>query len=115
MFASHGGRPGADAESLLLVNHHQPKVLEHGIGRQQPVCAHDDIDAAVLEARDHLSLLSSCEEPRQHLDTDRVRRETVLKIRKVLLGKECRWDQHGCLLAPWTALNIARIATSVFP
>ena len=46
---------GRDAEALLLVDDHQPEVLEPDVLRQQPMRADDEVDRAVGETREVFS------------------------------------------------------------
>ena len=58
----------------------------------------DDVNRAVSDPLHDLPLLSGRQEPGQHLDSDGVRREPLLEVHKVLLGKERRRHEHHDLL-----------------
>ena len=59
-----------DAEALLLVDHHQPEVLEGNLVAQQPMGADDEVDRAVGQPRHDLLGLRIGLEPRQRLNHD---------------------------------------------
>ena len=64
-----------DAEALLLVDDQQSQVLEPHVPPQQPVRADHDVHLPERRVLDHLLLRRRVDEPRQHLDRDRERRE----------------------------------------
>ena len=54
-----------DAEPLLLVDHHQPEVVESHVRLGQSVRADDDVHRAFFQPADDLGLLPPRGEPRQ--------------------------------------------------
>ena len=86
-----------DPESLLLVDHEQAEILEHDIGRQQPVSADDQIDRPVPQPVHHELGLSVGEEPAENLDPKGVRRETIAERLMVLLGQKGGGHENGDL------------------
>ena len=82
-----------DAEPLLLVDHDQAEVLPGHAGLQQPVCADDDVDRAVLHALEHRARLGGVGEPGQPLDRDREAGHPLGERLQVLVGQQRRRHQ----------------------
>jgi hypothetical protein len=83
----------------LLVHDQQPEVFETDVVGEQPVGADHDVHRSVGQSTgDHPGLLRG-EEPRQHLDPDRVAGETLAEGLVVLGGEQRRRHQDCYLLA----------------
>ena len=94
-----------------------PRSLNFDVVRQQPVRADDDVDLARrARRRDHRRPAPWREEPRQHLDPHRVAGEALAE-RLAVLAARAAWSgtRTATCLPSCTALNAARIATSVLP
>ena len=83
-----------DAEALLLVDDQQAEVREAHIAAEQPVRADHDVDLARRDVGDHDLLLVGVDEPREHLDRHRERREPFAERQEVLLGEQRRRHEH---------------------
>ncbi len=83
-----------DAEALLLVDHHEAKVLEVDVLREQPVGADDDVDAAGLQARERVLLLAFGHEAAERTNRDGIGREALLEGQQVLRCQHGRGHQH---------------------
>jgi hypothetical protein len=103
------------AEALLLVDDDEAEVLEFDVLREQPVRADDDIDRAVLDARDGRALALRRLQAAQAIDADRVGGVALAQVFPVLLGEDGRRHEKRRLLAFLHRLETARIATSVLP
>ncbi len=86
-------------ETLLFVDDEQAEILEVDVGRQQAMRADDAVDLAGLHLGDDLLRLGRRQEPRQHLDADRVAGEPVRERVAVLGCQQRRRREHGDLLA----------------
>ena len=84
------------AETLLLVDHEQPHVLELHIARQEAMGADDDVDLARFHPGDDRVLLGGREEPRDHLDAYGIAGEAFTERLPVLVREERggREDRH---------------------
>ena len=87
------------AEALLLVNHHQPKFLEHDVALNQPVRADDDVHRAGRQIPDDALLFAMRAEAREQFDAHRVIRHAFAERVEMLLRQNGRRHQHGNLLA----------------
>ena len=88
-----------DAEALLLVDHHQAKVLPDHSGLQQPVGADHDVHAAIGHAGQHRAGLGRIGEPRQPLHGHREAGHPLGEGLHVLVGQQGGGHQHRDLLA----------------
>ena len=88
-----------DAEPLLLVDHHQPEVVEPHVGLGQPVRADDDVDRAFFEPADDLGLLPPRGEPRQRGDLEGKLGHPGGERPQVLLAQQRGGHEHGHLVA----------------
>ena len=88
-----------DAEPLLLVDDHQPQVVEPHVRLHQPVGADDDVDRPLGDAIDGPRLLPARGEPRQGRDLEGKLRHPRRKGPQVLLGQHGGRHQHGHLVA----------------
>ena len=104
------------AEPLLLVDDEQAEVAELDVLRQQPVGADDDVDLAGGQIGERLLLLGLAAEAADHLDANRETRRTAPSASSDA-GRRARWSARGTAtcLPSITALNAARMATSVLP
>ena len=105
-----------DAEPLLFVDHQQSEIAELDVLRQQPMRADDDVDFAGGQVGQRLLLLGLAPETAHHLDADRKTREPFAQ-RLLMLKRRAPSSARGTAtcLPSITALNAARIATSVLP
>ena len=87
-----------DPETLLLVDHHQPQILERHVLREQPVGADQHVDLALARARKDLLRLLGGLEAADHLDRDRIVGEPLAERVVVLRGEHGGGDQHRDLL-----------------
>ena len=104
-----------NAEALLFVDHQQADVLKLQVLREQPVRADQDVDLARFQLFQNDLLLLRRAEARDHLDVDGKLREAAAERFIVLEAEHGGGREHGHLLPSCTALNAARIATSVLP
>src|SRR5215510_9780223 len=88
-----------DAEPVLLVDDHEPEVLERDVLRQEAVRADHDVDGALTQPLDDRLLLLGRAEAGEELDLRRERRESIGERRPVLLGQHGRGHEHGDLHA----------------
>ena len=88
-----------DAEPLLLVDYHQPEIVEPHVGLGQPVRADDDVDRAFLQAADDLGLPPPRGEPRQGGDLEGELRHPLGESPQVLLAQQRGRHQHRRLVA----------------
>ena len=84
-------------EALLLVDHHQPQVLEGHVPLQQPVRADGDVDGAARDAVHDGALLVRRAEARQHRDLDGEAAHALAEGLPVLLGEHRGGHEHGHL------------------
>ena len=61
-------QPLMHAESVLLVDDHQPKILEADVLLEQRMRADEDIDASVFQRRDGLGALAAAFAPGEQRD-----------------------------------------------
>ena len=87
------------AEPLLLVDNHQPQVVETHVGLGQPVRADDDVERAFLQAADDVGLLPPRGKPRQRGDLERKLRHPLGERAEMLLAQQRGGHQHGHLVA----------------
>ena len=87
------------AEALLLVNHHQPQVLEPDVALNQPVRADDDVHRAGRQIPDDALLFAMRAKAREQFDAHRVIRHALAERVEMLLRQHRRRHQHGNLLA----------------
>ena len=87
------------AEPLLLVDDHQPQVLERDVGAQDAVRADHHVDGALRGIGDDLLLVGRRHEAREHRDLHGERRVALAERDEVLLGQERGRHQHRDLLA----------------
>ena len=78
-------------EALLLIDDHQPQVLELHIRLDQPVGADDDIHLAHAQLADDLILLLWRPEAGQHLHGGRERQQALLGRCRNAAGPEWWW------------------------
>ena len=83
----------ADPESLLLVHHQQPELLERDVAPEQPVGPHHHIHRAVGQPGQHRLGLGVGQEPAEHLHLHRERRVAVGEGLGVLTGQQRRGHQ----------------------
>src|SRR5450756_1185136 len=88
-----------DPEALLLVDDDQAQVLELGSGREQPVSADHDVDAAVADPVQDRLLLGGAVEPADHPDGEWEVGEPLGERGEVLLREQRRRHEYGNLLA----------------
>ena len=88
-----------DAEALLLVDDDQPEILRADVAAEQPVRADEDVDRAVLKARDGVALLHGGAKAADLLDRERVVLQALGERAVVLLGEDRRRHEHQHLLA----------------
>ena len=85
------------AESLLLVDDHEPEVGEMDVGLSEPMRTDDDVDGATRESLQRVSLLLCAGEPRECPDGEgelgKPRRERAA----MLLGQHRCRHEHGHL------------------
>ena len=87
-----------NAETVFLVDDHEPDVLEVLRVLQEAVRADDDVDGAVSHALDDAPDLACALETGQHLDADGPVRETVAEVLAVLLREQRRRHEDRDLL-----------------
>ena len=87
-----------DAEALLLVHHHQPKVLELGRLGKDRVGADDDVQRAVGQRIARFARFLGRDEAAEATDLQREARKTLGKILVVLAREQCGWRNHRDLL-----------------
>ena len=88
-----------DAEPLLLVDDHQPQVLERHVLLEDAVGADQDVDAAGGRRLRTSRISRLGPEPVDDLDRERELRHPRREAAVVLLGQDGRRHQHGDLLA----------------
>ena len=106
-----------DAEALLLVDDQQAEIAELDVLRQQPVRADDDVDLAGGEIRRAISFCSALRaEAADHVDAHReTRRSARVSVFSCWNASTVVGARNATCLPSITALNAARIATSVLP
>ena len=87
------------AESLLLVDNHQPEVVEPHVPLGEPVRADHDVDRPARQALDDLALLLARGETRERCDLKRKLRHPALERPGMLFGQNGGRHQHGHLVA----------------
>ncbi len=87
------------AEALLLVNDHQPQVLDDDVVLQQPVRADHDIHGPGRQVSDDRLLGAAGAEAREQFHPDRVIGHALAEGVVVLLRQHGRRHQHGDLFA----------------
>ena len=104
------------AEALLLVDDEQAEVLELARRPRAAGACRSPRRPRPTRRRDHACLLLGGEEPRQHLDAHRVVRRSA-RGTSGRAGWRAAWSgtRIATCLPSCTALNAARIATSVLP
>ena len=88
-----------DAEPLLLVDDHQPQVLEGDVLLEDPVRADQDVDRAGRGALEDFADFRAGPEPVDGLDRERELGHPGGEAAVVLLGQDRGRDQDGDLLA----------------
>ena len=88
-----------DAETLLLVEDHEPELLGDDVARQDAMRADEHVDLACGEVGEHLLRLGRLPEPRHHVDVQREVAEALAERVPVLLGEDRRRAEHEHLLA----------------
>jgi hypothetical protein len=83
-----------DSEALLLVDHHQPQIVEGDVALEQAVGADKDIQFPRGQLFEDPGLFSKSPEPRQHFHTDREGRQALREGLKMLLRKDGRGHEH---------------------
>ena len=86
-------------ELLLLVDNHQPKVLEDHVRRDDSVGADDDVYCADSGRFHHCLLLLGRAETAHQFDAHRILRHALAEVIVVLLGQDRGGHQQGHLLA----------------
>ena len=86
------------AEALLLVDHHQPEVLEGDVSGEQPVGADDHVHPSLAGALQDLADMLLVAQPRDHLHRHGVIREPLAEGAEVLRREHRGRHQHGHLL-----------------
>ena len=89
----------AHAETVLLVHDQQAEPARARVGMQQLVRGDQDVDAALLEVRQHRSRAAAAAKARQRLDAHRPVGEAVAKALRVLLGEQRGGHQHHDLFS----------------
>ena len=87
-----------DAESLLLVDDHEPQLLEGDVLREEAVGADENVDLPFPGAGEDVLRLLRTLEAAHHLHRDRVIGEALGKGPMVLRREDRRRHQHGDLL-----------------
>ena len=82
------------AESLLLVDDDQPKVMERDVLRQQPVRADDDVDLPRAHRSEDRTGLRIALEAAEALDAERIGTEPVAERALVLFAQDRRRHEH---------------------
>ena len=88
-----------NAEALLLVNHHQPQILESDVVLQNPVRADDDVHAAGGEILNGALLLAAGAKTRKQFQANRIIRHAFAEVIVMLLRQHRRGHQHRHLFA----------------
>ena len=88
-----------DTEALLLIDHHQAKVLELHIRLNQPVRANHNIHRAGLQRGHRLGLLRFGPKPREQFHAHGILGHALGKGVKMLLSEHGGGHQHGHLFA----------------
>jgi hypothetical protein len=104
-----------DPEALFLVDDEDPEVAERDIVRQKLVRPDDDVDRSVGEAGGDCGRLGIGQETREHLDSDRIRGESVRERLQMLTGKDRRRHEHRDLKAVLNRLERGAHSDFCFP
>ena len=88
-----------DPEPLLFVDHQQAQPMELDVFTENLMRTDDNIDRAFFQAAQGLSRLGFRNEPREHLDLDRIGREPLPESAQVLLCKNRRRAENRDLTA----------------
>ena len=106
----------ADPEALLLVDHQEAQLLEGDVLAEQPVGAHHHVDRTVGQPGQHRLGLGVGEEAAEQLHlapgTGAYR---SAKVWACWLASRVVGTSTAAWYPSWTALNTARMATSVLP
>ena len=87
------------AEALLLVNHHQPKILEGDVVLQQPVRADHDVHRPVGKAAHDTLLLPASAKTGKQFNANWIIRHALTENVEMLLRQHGCRHEHGDLLA----------------
>ena len=87
------------AETLLLVNNHQPQILERDVALQEPVRADDDVHRPGGQLPDDPGQFPPCAKPRQQFDAHRIIGHPLAKGVEMLLRQDGGGGEHGDLFA----------------
>ncbi len=104
-----------DAEPLLLVDDHEPQILERHVLLHQAMRADQDIDGAGSGTLQNVLDLAFGAEAVDDLDGERELGHALAEAPVVLFGEDGGGYKHGDLLAGVDGLERRRMATSVLP
>jgi hypothetical protein len=79
---------------MLLIDHDEAERLELHVAAQQPMRPDDDVDRPVGETGDDLCLFGGREKAAERRDPHGKVGEPVAERARMLLGENCRGNQH---------------------
>ena len=88
-----------DAETLLLVDHDEPEVLENDVAGNEPMGADDDVDAAFAQKLQDFALFGVRPETAEHFDSDRIIEHALPEGLEMLLREDGGRREDGHLFA----------------